>query len=347
MQYCGIDIAILSSYVYLSDAQGNKLLSKEVQTSRTALSMVLRPYVKKGLKIAIEAGNQTQWIYDFLVSLGAEVEVVNPNKVKAIAESRRKTDKIDAKLLCELLRLNGLPQAVHMPSQASRELRGLLVGRRQLINARTKLCNVVRGMLRQEGILLPPGGLKTLKGWDGVLQRSYASAHLPVILNSVHSSFVELTRSIRLLNKELEKRAAGDARVAVLRTMPMVGVIAALTLVAAVDDVERFSSSRKLIGYSGLAPIVRQSGERAQYGSISREGRAEIRAVWVQIAHLVARSTDGPAQPLRRWFLRVAKRRGKKTALVALARRLLTVAYQMLKSGSVYDPSQLKSQRAA
>src|SRR4051812_14446227 len=195
-------------------------------------------------------------------------------------------------------------------------------------------------MLRQDGILLPAGGLKTMKAWDGLFQRMYESKHLPIILNVYHSSFVELTCSIRGLDKELAVRAGADARVELLKTMPMVGVIAAMTLIAAIDEVNRFSSSRKLISYSGLAPTLRQSGERAQYGPISREGRSEIRAVWVQIAHLVARSTSGPARPLRCWFLRVAKRRGKKTALVALARRLLTVAFHMLKSGSVYDASQ-------
>jgi transposase len=229
MRYCGIDIASLSSYVYVSDELGNKLLSKETKTSKCDFAGALKPYLRGGLKIAIEAGNQTVWIYKYLVSLGADVVVVNPNKVKPIAESRRKTDKIDAKLLCELLRLNALPHPVHMPSQASREVRGLLVARRQLIQARTKLCNVVRGILRQDGILLPAGGLKSMKAWEALLDRSYESKHLPAILNVYHSNFVELTHSIRNLNKELAVRAGQDTRVELLKTMPMVGVIAALT----------------------------------------------------------------------------------------------------------------------
>jgi transposase len=127
---------------------GGKLLAREVQTSKGEFAAVTQAMLRDGIKIAIEAGNQTAWIYEFLTELGAEVTVVNPNKVKAIAASRRKTDKIDAKLLCELLRLNALPHPVHMPSQSSRELRGMLVARPQLIQARSKLCNVVRGMLR-------------------------------------------------------------------------------------------------------------------------------------------------------------------------------------------------------
>jgi transposase len=346
MRYCGIDIASVSSFVYVCDGEGTKILAREVETDARLFAWVLKPHLKGGLKIAIEAGNQTAWIYECLVQLGAEVTVVNPNKVKAIAESRRKTDKIDAKLLCELLRLNALPHPVHMPSQASRELRGLLVARRQLIRARAKLCNVVRGMLRQDGIRLRTRALNTFKAWKGLLQASYKSAHLALILKAYYSSFVALTYSLRQLDKELRARAEADPRIELLKTMPLVGVIAALTLVAAIDDADRFSSSRKLISYSGLAPTVRQSGERCEYGSISREGRSEIRAVWVQIAHLVAHSDKPPARPLRRWFLRVAKRRGKKTALVALARRLLCVAFQMLKTGAIYDAQQLTKKAA-
>lgn len=346
MRYCGIDIASLSSFIYVCDADGKKMVARGVETEKGAFGAILKPHLKGGLKIAIEAGNQTAWIYECLVGLGAEVTVVNPNKVKAIAESRRKTDKIDAKLLCELLRLNALPHPVHMPSQASRELRGLLVARRQLIRARARLCNVVRGMLRQDGIRLPARSLNTLKAWNGLLKATYKSTHLPLILKAYYGSFLALTYSIRELDRELAARAGTDPRIELLKTMPLVGPVAALTLVAAIDDVERFSSSRKLISYSGLAPTVRQSGERCEYGSISREGRREIRAVWVQIAHLVAHSDKPPAQPLRRWFLRVANRRGKKTATVALARRLLCVAFQMLKSGEVYDAKHLKKKAA-
>ena len=148
------------------------------------------------------------------------------------------------------------------------------------------------------------------------------------------------------MEKKLAESERKDGRVARLKTMPKVGRIAALTFVAAVDDVHRFPSSRKLVGYSGLAPTVRSSGERTEYGSISREGRRELRAVWVQIAHLVAIDRTRATQPLRRWFEKVASRRGKKTALVALARRLLVIAYRLLKDETVYDAARLKRKAA-
>jgi transposase len=156
-----------------------------------------------------------------------------------------------------------------------------------------------------------------------------------------------LTRSIRSLDKELAEWEQADERAARIQTMPKVGRLAALTLLSAVDNVERFRSSKKLVGYSGLAPTVRQSGERTAYGPISRQGRRELRAVWVQVAHLVAIDRSAATAPLRTWFNRVTRRRGRKTAVVALARRLLVIAFQLLKHETEYDVSRLKKKRRA
>lgn len=339
MYYCGIDIAMKSSYIYITDGQGRKKSSGEIATKASVLRQRLRPYLRGGLAVAIEAGNQTAWIHDLLVDIGVEVTVVNPAKVKLIAESRRKTDKIDAKILCELLRLDGLPHPVHVPDKQTRSLRGLLVARRQLVCARTKLCNVVRGMLRQEGVQLPARSLGSFVGWQRLMERSYAHEHLSIVLDSYYQSFVSLTRSIQALDKELAKRERTDERAAKLKTIPRVGRIASLTFLAAVDHVERFDTSRKLVSYSGLCPTVRSSGERTEYGSISREGRRELRAVWVQIAHLVVRDSSRSTARLRRWYSKVASHRGKRTAIVALARKLLTIAYRILKDRAEYHSS--------
>jgi len=341
VNHCGLDVATKSSYVYVTDGKGTKLTNGEVATEREALRKRLTPYLKGGLRVAVEAGNQTAWIHDLLVEMGAEVVVVNPAKVKLIAESRRKTDKIDAKILCELLRLNALPHPVHMPGKEAREVRGLLVARRQLVMARTKLVNVVRGLVRQEGITLASRELLSIVGWERLQTRTFRSTHLSAVIEGFALSVRTLTESIRKLEKELHEREKKDERAARLQTMPGVGRIGSMTLLGAVDRIERFPSARKLVGYSGLAPTVRASGERVEYGSISREGRSELRGVWVQIAHLVAQDRSPEARPLRTWYLKTAKRRGIKTAMVALARRLLVIAYHMLTKGKDYDPKLL------
>jgi len=344
--YCGIDVASKSSYLYVTTKSGRKLMSGEVETTREGFEKRLRRYIRDGLAIAVEAGNQTAWIYKALVEMGAKVTVVNPTKVRMIAESLCKTDKIDAKTLALLLRLDALPHPVHMPCDRARALRGLLVARRQLISARTKLCNVVRGMVRQEGTLLPARGLSTLIGWKSLLGNDFNQPHLATIVATYFETFKALTASIRDIDRELAECERQDTRAARLKTMPKVGRIAALTFLAAVDDPKRFPSARKLVGYSGLAPTVRSSGERTEYGSISREGRRELRGVWVQIAHLVAIDNSKATQPLRTWFNRTAKRRGKKTATVALARRLLVIAYHLLRNETVYDATRLKRRAA-
>jgi transposase len=346
VNYCGIDLAGVSSYVYLTTDRGRKLWSGPVATTKEAFEGRLRRFLRGELAIAIEAGNQTAWVYEVLVAMGAKVTVVNPNKVKLIAESRRKTDKVDARILCEQLRLDALPHPVHMPGRETRALRGLLAARRQLVSARTKLSNVVRGMLRQEGLRLPPGALSSRAGWERIFVNSFSCEHVMIVVRSYYRSFEALSRSIHELERQLAQRERESREAKRLQTMPKVGRIASLTFLAAVDDVHRFPSSRKLVGYSGLAPTVRQSGERTEYGSISREGRRELRAVWVQIAHLVAVDRHREAQPLRSWFNRVAKRRGKKTAIVALARRLLVIAYHLLREETDYDAARLKGRAA-
>ena len=242
-----MDIASKSSDLYVTDKNGRQLLSGEVATTREGFSERLKRFVGRGLAVAIEAGNQTAWIYKALVELGAKVTVVNPTKVKLIAESRQKTDKIDAKILCELLRLNALPHPVHMPGEKARCLRGLLVARRQLVSARTKLCNVVRGMVRQEGTLLPARALSTFVGWKQLMGKGFSQPHLAAIVSSYYDAFISLTKSIRALDNELAVRERKDSRAARLQTMPKVGRIAALTFLGAVDDVKRFPSSRKLV----------------------------------------------------------------------------------------------------
>jgi transposase len=202
-------------------------------------------------------------------------------------------------------------------------------------------------MLRQEGIRLPARSLSTFKGWQRLLGHAgYECKHIAPMLSAYYESFVSLSRSIQAMDKELAQREQTDERAARLQTMPKVGRIASLTFLAAVDDVKRFSSSRKLVRYSGLCPTVRSSGERTEYGSISREGRSDLRAVWIQIAHLVAADRSRATARLRRWYQKVLRQRGKKTAVVALARKLLTIAYRLLYDETDYR-SRFVSQKAA
>lgn len=144
-----------------------------------------------------------------------------------------------------------------------------------------------RDLRRQEGTRRESHALMTFVGWQRLLAGEYALRHLTPVLAAYFESFQALTHSIQALDSG-PPSAQEDARAARLKTAPKVVRIAALTFQAAVDRVDRFPGSRKLVGYSDLAPTVRSSGERRQYGAIRRQGRAELRGVWVQTAHVVA-----------------------------------------------------------
>src|SRR5262249_12044671 len=138
MHYCGLDVSRKSTHVCIEDAQGRRVKRTVVATTPGGLGEALERYAERGLRVAVEAGNQTAWIVDLLRELGAKVHVVHPVKVKWIAESKKKTDRIDARLLAHLLRIDALPEPVHVPTPRSRELRALLVARRQLVQMRTR-----------------------------------------------------------------------------------------------------------------------------------------------------------------------------------------------------------------
>jgi transposase len=341
MHYCGLDVSRTSTHVYIEDAQGRRVKREVVATTPTGLASALERQAERGLRVAIEAGNQTAWIVDLLREMGAKVHVVHPLKVKLIAESKKKTDRIDAQLLAHLLRIGGLPEPVHVPSYRSRELRGLLVARRQLVRMRTQALNVVRGLLRQQRVTLRARALLTRDGWTE-LETAVVSPALREVVEAYHATVTAVTAALQALDRQLARRAARDPRVARLETIPGVGPVSAQTLVAAVDTIERFPTAKKLVAYSGLAPSVRASGERVEYGRITKEGRSEIRAVWVQAAHAVLAVKDAAAHPLQVWCERVARRRGKKTALVALARKLLTIAFHLLQKRTTFDPQRLR-----
>lgn len=251
MYYAGLDVASKSSYVYVVDRRGRKVESKEIPTDKEGYRGYLRKWKDKVIEVALEAGGHSRWIYDLLTKMGVGVYVVNPNKVKLIAETKRKTDKVDAKVLAELLRIEGLPEKIHMAEGDIRELRDLLRARQQLVKSATSLMNQLRGLLRQEGVKLKAEAFR-----DGEI-------------------FEELLRERGQLDEVIGKYKNNE--IELLKSVPGVGEVASKTIYAAIDTVKRFGSAKKLTSYCGLVPSVRSSRERTEYGHITREERSEVR----------------------------------------------------------------------
>lgn len=340
MHYIGLDVASKGSFVYVVDRRGKKVESGEILTNKESYREYFRKWKNRAVEVAVESGGHTRWIYDLLTGMGIGVYVVNPNKVKLIAETKKKTDKVDAKVLAELLRIGGLPERVHMVRGESRELRDLLRARQQLIKGATSLMNHLRGLLRQEGIRLKG---EAFSGEDillGIMESEGIPQHLKPVIMSYQRAIEELLKERSKIEEEIKKYKNEDINL--LKSVPGVGEIASKTIYAAIETIKRFKSAKKLTSYCGLVPSVRSSGERTEYGHITREGRSEVRRVGIQGAHAILRSKSKESEPLRRWHDSVAKRRGFKTALVGLARKILQIAFYVLRDRREYDYRLLK-----
>jgi transposase len=286
--------------------------------------------------VVFEAGNQLKWVALELQGIkGVHLHVVHPNEIKWINQSSAKTDKIDARKLAQLARGDMLPRKVHIVQGEIRQLRELISARHTLQSKRVALINSIRGVLKQEGYRLPEKFFQRTN-WRGHLERMRLADTQKIILSSYMTSIeslikaeFELTRQIVGIENEDIKR---------LQSIPSIGELSSRVIISAVDDVNRFDSKKGIAKYGALTPRIYQSGGVTHLGRINRDGRHEVRRVLLQCAHTVARMKSYEARPLREFFERVKQRRGKKVAIVALARKLLTIAYGVLRTQTMYDP---------
>lgn len=339
MLYVGIDVSSKSFVVHAINEKKRVVLRTEVPASREGLRRVVGELGPGAKLVVFEAGNQLKWVADFWKrQVGVRLHVVHPNEVKWICASSGKTDKVDARKLAELARGDLLPRAVHVVEGQARELRELGSARRQLMQKRVGLANTLRGYLKQEGVHL---GAKFFgrEDWEAQLEKKRLSPTLKQIIRAFVPAMEHLEEAERELTKHL--LAVESEEIRRLETIPGIGALSSRVLVGALDDVERFDDGKAVAKYGALTPTVRQSGDMVQMGGVNRDGRHEVRRVLLQCAHTVARMRTAGSQPLRVFFERVAKARGKKRAVVALARKLLTIAYGMLRSKTDYDPAKL------
>ena len=281
--------------------------------------------------VVLESTAMTWAIAELLAEHAGRVTVSNPMRTRAIASAKVKTDKIDAKVLAQLGAADFLPE-VWAPDELTRALRRRVAHRSSLVVQRTRLRNQIHAVLTRNLIDAP---VTDVFGQGG--RRWLAAVELPAHEREQVDSDLRLhdalNHEIELVERGLAEQALGDPRVRRLMTIPGVGAITALALVAVIGDVSRFPSPRHLVGYLGLDPRVRQSGEKAaRHGHISRAGQAHARGLLIEAAHTAIR-TPGP---LRAFHGRIATRRGKQIAICATARKLVVLTWHLLSKDEDY-----------
>jgi transposase len=306
-----------------------------LDTTPAAIEARLLPF--KGDMIVMEAGTHSPWASRLLAGLGLEVVVANPNELALISRSRHKTDRADAETLARLGRSDlALLKPVEHRSEGRQAHLELLKARDTVVRARTMQINHVRGALKSFGVRAP--------ACDAASFSKKAIDHVPAALCAAVRPMLTaiglLTRTIRRYDREVE-RLCEDVypETARLRKVNGVGPLTALAFVLVLGAAHRFRRSRQVGPYLGLCPDVAQSGDSNPQLHISKAGNGFLRKLLVQAAHYIT----GPFaedSTLRRVGLRLMASggsRGKRRAVVAVARRLAVILHRLWKTGDAYD----------
>lgn len=328
MEYVGLDVHRKNTYFTRMDASGNILHQGSVPNAEILRALPGEP---GHAKVAMEATGNWYHLYDLLEEVVAEIYLAHPLKTRVIAEARVKTDKIDSEALAHLLRTDLLPCS-YIPPRDVRNLRDLLRYRAALVRVRTGLKNMVHALLAKNGLLKAVSDIFGKRGRGWLASLSLPEEHR-LALDGLLAVNDALEAQLDLVSKEIDRRARANPEAMLLTSIPGIAYYSALLIVAEIGDVRRFSNSRRLTAYAGLVPSVRASGGQVRHGHITKQGSRWLRWIMVEAAQSAARWDP----ELRRFHWRIAKRKGHRTANVALARELLKIVYHLLKEGRTYE----------
>ena len=282
-------------------------------------------------EIVIEATGNTSAIVRVLLPFVGRVVIANPILVRAIAWAKVKTDKIDAAVLAKLHASGFLPE-VWVPDEETEARRRVVAERTQLVSQMTRLKNRIQSVLHAN--LIPPykGVLFSQRGRAWLQAQPLAEDQRRVIVR--HAGELDrLGAELAEVDKSLAQKALDEPQVKRLMTITGVNATVAMSVLAAIGDIHRFSSPEKLVSYFGLNPRVRQSGDKPAYhGRITKQGRAHARSMLVEAAWVIS----GAPGPLRAFFIRIRDKRGKHVAAVATARKLAVIVWHILTKDEDY-----------
>ena len=338
MYYVGLDVHQRRSSICILDGHGKQFKRCEVRGDwhklLAAVATLPRP-----MAVGYEASCGYGHLHGKLSQLAQRVVVGHPGQMRLIFKGKKKHDRIDAEKIAKLLYLDAMPQ-VHVPAVNVRDWRGLINYRRRLVERRAAVKTQLRALLREHGITAAaaPKGLFTKTGLAWLLEQAMESAAAALRREMMCDELKDLDAKIKRVEQELATIASRHPGVALLRTIPGVGIRTAEAVVAWVDDVRRFARVRQVGSYFGLVPCQDSSAEVNRLGHITKDGPATVRKLLCEAAWQGVRRSP----TIRRFFQRVC--RGdpdrRKIAVVATAHYLSRVMAAMLRSGEAWRESE-------
>jgi transposase len=279
----------------------------------------------KDAKVVMESSSTWYHLYRFL-SKRYHVILSNPVKTKAIASAKIKTDRIDARVLADLLR-GGYIAECYIPDGSIMELRELVRYRADLVRARTRIKNRIHSILLMHGIMIDAEPftrdfvreLKELKDYriDGYLD----------VLESLNMKIRDASARIRSV-------ASDDEVCRLLMSIPGIGYYSALLIVSEIGDISRFPDSYHLCSYAGLIPSTHSSGGVTYHGRITKRGSKYLRWIMTECTHTHVRTV--PESSVSKFYAKIARKKGKQKGIVAAASKLLKIVYWVMKERREY-----------
>lgn len=327
--YVGIDVSLKENFISIIDKEGKVVKEGAVKNSPEQVAKFLKAYKGQYKKIGLESGAFSTYLCKELGKLGYEITCVDARHMAAGLSARiNKNDKNDARGIAQMMRVN-LYKEVYIKSDVEVERMILLRTRRQLVKQRKSVRNTVRGLLKTYGLTIKPGINDKAFAIEVRLLTSDLSATVKLAFMSSLSVLEVVLNSLSIVNDELVKLCKDEENCKILMTMPGVGVVTAMTFVTTIGDVSRFSESEQVGAYLGLTPKQYSSGEINLQGRISKMGSSECRSMLYEAANSMLNRSHKKCA-IKTWGLKLAKKKGKQKAKVAVARRMAVAMHRML-----------------
>ena len=332
MYYTGIDLHKKTSFLTTIDQDGRIVKRTNLPNDESQILDFFADLSDRS-KVVIESTSNWYWLYDLLKDNGFDVVISNPVKTKAIASAKIKNDKLDSHMLAQLLRAD-LLATVYASSKEIRQLKELLRHRSKLVRDTVRMKNRIHNILAKNNLKVP---VSDLFGHSGL--QFLSQAQLPAYHRRQVQTYLALYQSLKaqvsLLTQEVHLQAKNNAMAKLLMTIPGVGPITAMFMVAEIEDISRFASYRHLASYAGLVPCLDASADKQRIGHITKQGSAYLRTALVEAAQASARTNSR----LNIYFRRRIVRSGYRKAIVATAHKIIKYAYFILRDQQPYRDS--------
>jgi len=331
--YAGLDVSLKETSVCIVDRAGQVVREVKVATEPEAILAILADEALTIERIGLEAGPLSQWLFSELAEAGLPVICVETRHMKAALSAQvNKSDRNDARGIAHMMRV-GLYRPVHVKTLSSQKQRMLLTGRQLLQAKALDIESDLRGTLRNFGFKV--GMVGTVKFEARIRELVADHSDLVVIVEPLLIARRVLREQLGVLHRQLLAVVRHDEVCRRLMTMPGVGPVVALTFRATVDVPGRFTRSKAVGAIFGLTPRRHQSGEIDRTGGISKCGDALMRTTLYQAAQVMLTRTNKWSW-LKAWGMKIAKRRGMKRAIVAVARRMAVIMHRMWVDGTEF-----------